>query len=312
MLYLHSLKEAEEVFKALSTPMRLRIMELIYKQEMSMNDLAEALGLTNSAISLHVGKLESAGLVTIRTSSGKRGIMKIIKPVYSRMIVDMAPHIQPRHCYQDDIAVGCYTACEIHPTCGLATAANIIGELDIPRVFSYPERFRAGILWFSYGSITYNLPNRLNAGQILRELQISFEISSECPEINEDYPSDIYFAINDIPLGKWVSPGDFGNRKGILSPYWWPELLNQYGLLKTLIINSDGAFIDGTHRISDTRIQDLHIDYNSVINLSLSVPKETANCGGLTLFGENFGDYKQDIKVKAYYDTPGAEPEDAM
>ena len=78
MLYLHSLREAEEVFKALSTPMRLRIMELIYEQEMSMNDLAEALGLTNSAISLHVGKLESAGLVTIRTSSGKRGIMKII------------------------------------------------------------------------------------------------------------------------------------------------------------------------------------------------------------------------------------------
>ena len=198
MLYLHSLREAEEVFKALSTPMRLRIMELIYEQEMSMNDLAEALGLTNSAISLHVGKLESAGLVTIRTSSGKRGIMKIIQPVYSRMIVDIAPQAQPRHCYQDDIAVGCYTACEIHPTCGLATAANIIGELDVPRVFSYPERFRAGILWFAYGSITYNLPNRLNAGQVLRELQISFEVSSECPEINEDYPSDIYFDINGI------------------------------------------------------------------------------------------------------------------
>ena len=46
MLYLHSLKESAEVFKALSTPMRLRIMELIYEQEMSMNDLAEALGLT--------------------------------------------------------------------------------------------------------------------------------------------------------------------------------------------------------------------------------------------------------------------------
>ena len=57
MLYLHSLKEAEETFKALSTPMRLRIMELIYENDnLSLNDLAEALGLTNSAISLHVGK----------------------------------------------------------------------------------------------------------------------------------------------------------------------------------------------------------------------------------------------------------------
>lgn len=303
MLYLHSLREAEKVFKAFSAPMRMRIMELVYKQKMSMNDLAETLGLTNSAISLHVSKLENAGLVTIRTSSGKRGIRKIIQPVYSRMIVDIAPQIRPRHCYQDDVAVGCYTACDIHPACGLATTANIIGELDVPRVFSYPKRFRAGILWFGYGSITYSLPNRLNTGQILRELHISFEISSECSGINEDYPSDIYFDINGIPLGKWVSPGDFGNRKGILSPYWWPELLSQYGLLKTLIVNSDGTFIDGSHQISDTRIQDLHIDDNCSINLTFSVPRDAANCGGLTLFGEDFGDYKQDIKVKTYYDS---------
>lgn len=304
MLYLHSLKDAEEVFKALSTPMRLRIMELIYEKEMSMNDLAEALALTNSAISLHVGKLESAGLVTIRTTSGKRGIMKIVQPVYSRMIVDMAPQTKPRHCYQDDIAVGHYTSCDVHPTCGLATSTNIIGELDDPRVFSYPERFRAGILWIGYGSITYNLPNRLSAGQTLQELQISFEISSECPEVNEDYPSDIYFEINGIPLGKWISPGDYGLRKGILSPFWWPELLNQYGLLKTLIINGEGTFIDGTHRISKTTIADLHIDYNSTINLTFSVPKDTANCGGMTLFGDEFGDYNQNIRIKAYYENP--------
>lgn len=303
MLYLRSLNEAEEVFKALSTPMRLRIMELIYENELSMNELAEALELTNSAISLHVSKLESAGLVTIRTTSGKRGIMKIVQPVHSRLLVDMAPQDKPRHCYQDDIAVGQYTACDVHPTCGLATSTNIIGELDDPRVFSYPERFRAGILWIGWGSITYNLPNRLRAGQILQELQISFEISSECPEFNEDYPSDIYFEINGIPLGKWISPGDYGARKGILSPFWWPELLNQYGQLKTLIINSEGTFIDGTHRISKKTIQDLHLDYNSSINLTFSVPKDTANCGGMTLFGEEFGDYNQNIRIKSYYEN---------
>lgn len=303
MLYLHSLEEAEDIFKALSAPMRLRIMELINRQELSMNDLAQMLGLTNSAISLHVSKLESAGLVAIRTASGKRGQMKIVQPVYSRLIVDMIPQTTPRHCYQDDISVGHYTACDPHPTCGIATAATIIGELDDPRVFSYPDRFRAGILWMGYGSITYNLPNRLNAGQTLKEIQISFEISSECPETNEDYPSDIYFEINHIPLGRWVSPGDYGARKGILSPFWWPEPLNQYGLLKTLIINSDGTFIDGTHRISKTKIEDLHIDYNSAVDFTFSVPKDTPNCGGLTLFGEDFGDYKQNIRVKMYYDV---------
>ncbi len=303
MLYLHSLKEAEETFKALSTPMRLRIMELVYENNnLSLNDLAEALGLTNSAISLHVGKLESAGLITIKTTSGKRGIRKVVQPIHDKLIVDMAPQAPVKPCYKDDIAIGHYTACDAHPTCGLSSPVSIIGELDNPKMFSYPERFNAGILWIGWGSITYNLPNRLHAGQRLTELQISFEISSECPEVNEDYPSDIYFEINGVNLGKWISPGDYGVRKGIISPSWWPELLNQYGLLKTLIINKEGTFIDGTHQISKHTIDDLNIDYNSIINLTFSVPKDTVNCGGLTLFGQYFGDYSQDICVKAYYE----------
>ncbi len=304
MLHLHSLHDAEEVFRALSTPMRLRIMELIYEDDhLSMNDLAEALGLTNSAISLHVGKLESAGLVKIQTTSGKRGTMKLVRPRYSRLIVDLAPQANARSCYQDEIAIGHYTFADVHPTCGLATSGNIIGELDDPRVFSYPDRFRAGILWIGWGSVMYNLPNRLRAGQTLTELRISFEISSECPDNNDDYPSDIYFEINNIPLGKWISPGDFGSRKGILSPPWWPEPLNQYGLLKTLIVNDEGTFIDGTHQISEVTLRDLNIDYNSSIDLKFSVPKDTANCGGMTLFGSDFGDYSQNIVIKAYYES---------
>ena len=69
-----------------------------------------------------------------------------------------------------------------------------------------------------------------------------------------------------------------------------------------MIINENGTFIDGTLRISKTRIQDLHIDHNSSIDFTFSVPQDTPNCGGLTLFGENFGDYSQAIRVKAYYD----------
>ena len=245
MLYFQSVGEAEAVFKALSTPMRLKIMEMIYKNDsLSMNDLAEALGLTNGAISMHVSKLEEADLVKIKTTSGKRGTMKIVRPKYDRLMIDLAPLKEPRHCYTDDIRVGYYTACHGTPTCGLATSKEIIGSLDDPRVFSFPDRFNAGILWFASGYVEYNLPNHLQPGQTLNELHISFEISSECPNTNEDYPSDIYFSINDIPLGMWISPGDYGARRGYVSPAWWPEPLNQYGLLKTLIINNEGTFMD--------------------------------------------------------------------
>ena len=138
MLYLRSLQEAEEIFKALSTPVRVKIMELITENDhMSMNDLAEALGVTNSAISMHVSKLEEAGLVNIQVSSGKRGVMKLVRPSFSRLVVDVAPTAPgaPLSCYQDEISIGYYTSADVHPTCGLATSGNLIGDLDNPKVF---------------------------------------------------------------------------------------------------------------------------------------------------------------------------------
>lgn len=304
MLYFKSIKEAEGVFKALSTPMRLRIMELIYEDDnLSMNDLATRSGLTNSAISMHVSKLVDAGLVQIKTTSGKRGTMKIVRPRYDRLMIDLAPEPIAQLCYVDDVRIGHYSSYQITPTCGIATSKKIIGDFDNPKTFSYPDRFDAEILWFGSGYIEYNLPNHLQPGQSIRELQISFEASSECPDTNLDYPSDIYFYINGISLGSWISPGDFGDRRGFVSPLWWPEILNQYGLLKTLIINSQGCFIDGSNKISNTTISNLNLDYNSIINFRFNVPKYTANCGGLTLFGEDFGDHAQAIRFKMFYDT---------
>ncbi len=302
MLYFKSIMEAEAVFKALSTPMRIKIMEMIHKDNnMSMNDLAEALGLTNGAISMHVSKLEEAGLIKIHTTSGKRGTMKIVRPKYNRLMIDVAEIKDERKCYVDDISVGHYISASVTPTCGIATPSTIIGSFDDPRVFSFSERFNAGILWFGTGFVEYNLPNHILAGQELTELQISFEISSEAPGYIEDYPSDIYFSINKKKVGMWVSPGDYGGRKGYVSPVWWPESLNQFGLLKTLIINSAGTFIDGTNKISNITIADLGIDYNSYISFKIEVPKNTKNPRGCTLFGENFGDYNQAIRVKAFY-----------
>lgn len=192
---------------------------------------------------MHVGKLEEAGLVKIRTSSGKRGTMKIVKPCHDRIMIDMAPPKPERHCYVDDIRVGYYTASQITPTCAWLRSSTSSVPWTILR--SFPSRNAFGsILWFTSGYVEYNLPNHLLPGQTLTELQISFEISSECAATNDDYPSDIYFSLNGTSLGMWVSPGDYGSRKGYLSPAWWPESLNQYGLLKTLIINDRGCFID--------------------------------------------------------------------
>lgn len=302
MLYLSSLEEAQKTLRALSAPKRIEIMKKLYAQPgLSMNELAEALELTNSAITMHVGKLAQAGLVQIETTSGKRGTMKLVSPCHDRLVIDMAPAREERRFYQDEIRIGCFTSCSISPTCGIATPKKLIGALDDVKAFTFPEHFDADILWFASGYVEYGLPNHLQPGQQLRELQISFEISSECPGYNEDYPSDIHFFINGIPLGVWVSPGDYGARRGYMSPSWWSPSLNQYGLLKTLIINEKGTFIDGGQKLSELTIEALHIDYNSLISFRIEVPRDTPNCGGCTLFGEHFGDYNQSVRIKAFY-----------
>ena len=64
----------------------------------------------------------------------------------------------------------------------------------------------------------------------------------------------------------------------------------------------EGTFIDGGAKISDVTIDDLAIDYTTLITFKVSVPKETKNCGGLTLFGKGFGDYDQGIRCTAYFE----------
>lgn len=305
MLYLSTLEEAQTVIRALSAPMRMEIMKIIYRTPgVSMNYLAQTLSLTNSAVSMHISRLSEAGLVTIQAASGKRGVMKLISPRHNRIVIDMLSEqeqeLQP--CYVDDIKIGYFTSCSVTPTCGLSTDRRLVGAIDDIKAFTFPEHFDAGILWFTSGHVEYGLPNRLQAGQRLKELQISFEISSEYPGYNKDYPSDIHFSLNGTALGVWVSPGDYGDRRGHISPAWWPESLNQYGLLKTLIIGEDGTFMDGGQKLSSVTVDALHIDYNSLLSFRIEVPEDTANCGGCTLFGEQFGDYRQAIRVKAFYE----------
>lgn len=83
MLHFQSMRDASEIFKALSAPMRLKIMEILYEDgDKNLNDLANMLDLTNSALSLHIKKLEEVDLIEICTMSGKRGSMKICKPLH--------------------------------------------------------------------------------------------------------------------------------------------------------------------------------------------------------------------------------------
>ncbi len=57
------MKESAELFKILSVDKRIEILELLKKEDMSVNALAKALGITQSAVSQHLRVLKASGLV---------------------------------------------------------------------------------------------------------------------------------------------------------------------------------------------------------------------------------------------------------
>lgn len=303
MLHVKNLDEGLEVFKALGSELRINIIKLLQENhEMNMNELATSLRITNGALTSHIKKLEESGIIQVMTERGGHGNQKICKVAVDKIVVDVESEEteEDQNIYNTEVKVGHYSDYNVYPTCGLATSKAIVGEVDDPRYFSHPDRINAGILWFTKGYIEYMIPNLLPSATKIDQITVSLEISSEAPGINNDWPSDISIFLNDVKIGTWTSPGDYGDVQGIFTPDWWFPNWNQYGLLKMIVINKKGTFVDGL-KISDVTINQFNLDYKSTVRFKFEIEEDAKNIGGITIFGSEFGNYNQDIKVRIAY-----------
>jgi len=298
-MYLNTNEASLKVYEALASDIRLKIIDLLYIKEMHIKELAAELYLSNAVVSSHVNKLEKAGIVGSVMRRVNGGTYKYCYVTTEFMQIKLSPPQKEVRYNEFVIPVGHYSNHEAMPTCGIATTKKIIGHYDDPLSFFNPERVDAGILWFARGFVEYKIPNQLLGDQQLTELEISMEIGSEAPQINEHWPSDIAFTIDNQLLGAWTSPGDFGEQRGRLTPAWWKSDVNQYGMLKVLRINERGTFIDGM-QISKTTISSLSSQAN-YWSLRISAEDLKKGRGGLTLYGRGFGNYDQDLVVRSYY-----------
>lgn len=287
-------------FEALASDVRLKIIQLLSLKKMNIKELATELNLSSAIVSKHIKKLEEAELIKTERIPGVSGLQKVSILKVDQINVVFPTKIYPSfEVYESSIPIGHYTDYHIQPTCGLADDTDFIGQVDEPRFFMDSRRMNANILWFTSGYVEYKTPNLLKEADTLQQIDISMELSSEFPFSNDVWPSDITFWLNDIKLGIWTSPGDFADTRGKLNPDYWPDNLNQYGLLKTIRITKHGTYIDGD-LLSDITIDDIHQGFE-VWNLKFEVNQDAENVGGLTLFGKNFGNHEQDIVVKTYY-----------
>ena len=301
MIYINNLENARQLFDALSSPTRMKIIELLQQTDsMNMDTLSKALNISNGALTAHIKKLSDCGIIHVRLHSVGHGTQKLCSIGESKLVIDFIDKTLSSKYERLELNVGQYTDCNISPTCGLCDKEQPLFDFDIPHYFKYPEHFNAELIWFCDGYVSYSFPNPLLENQTLTEIQLSFELSSEGPFLAKDYPVAIDFYNHDNLLGRHLSPGEFDEHKGRLTPDWWTY--GQYGEQITISINEEGTCINGietsSYSIKNVLADSLNRDF---ILFKISCEDHTSTKGGVMLFGKRFGDTPQGIVMKVFY-----------
>lgn len=287
------------IAKALASEPRLRILEYLVIKVASLSEIAADLAMPITTASLHLSSLEAAGLVSSHRAPGKRGRQRIYTRLYDTVIfrlpeVPLGAEVDHN---ETQMPVGAFVDHRVESPCGLAGAESMIGRLDDPLQFYAPERLAAQMIWLTHGYLLYRFPNHAYERDRPRSLQLSLEICSEAAPAALDRLSDIFVEINGVRLGIWTSPSDFADRRGSLTPAWWPDWSSQYGMLKVWQVDAEGTFLDG-RRLSQVTIGDLDLPARPYIAVRIGVDDEAENKGGMNIFGRAFGNHPQDIVLQ--------------
>lgn len=292
------------VTHALSTRSRVDILRLLNTKNLNIIEIADKLKLPVSTVASNIKVLEAAGMIHTELLPASRGAMKVCSRNYDDVhIVLNLQKAMPKgetHVYEVEMPIGHYSDCEVMPTCGMANAEGLIIKEDEPASFYHPKHITAQIIWLRKGFLEYLLPMDIPAGARIESLELSMEMCSEAPNFDQNWPSNISVWVNDVEIGMWTSPGDFGDRRGKLNPNWWADSSTQYGFLKTWRVDHEKTTLD-MERVSNVVLNDLQVNQSPKLRLRIGIKPDAVHQGGLNLFGRQFGDYEQNIMMQIKY-----------
>ncbi len=292
------------VAHALSVQARLDMIRLLGERNRNVVELAESLGLPVSTAANHVKVLEAAGLIHTELLPATRGAMKVCsfvgRDLYVKLNASRLETGGELQIYHAEMPIGHYTDCEVYPTCGMASAEGMLVREDEPASFYYPKRIGAQLIWLGRGFVEYLLPLEIPPQARVESMALSVEMCSETSNFDNDWPSDITVWVNDVEIGTWTSPGDFGDRRGKLNPAWWRDGSTQYGVLTEWQSDRQRTTMNG-QPISSVTIGDLAMEGRPSVRIRIGVKSDAANQGGVNLFGRGFGDHEQDLVMEVRY-----------
>jgi predicted transcriptional regulator len=286
---------------AFSSPVRIQILKLLYFNSFNVGEIAKKLQIPASSAALYIRSLEAAGLINTQVKKGSRGAMKICSWRYDLINLRLtADNPDVERASTVSMPVGHYTDCKVFPSCGLASATAPIGYDDDLQSFYLPEHTQAQILWSAAGYVEYKFPFQVTEDKEVKRMILTFEACSEALNFNEDWPSDITVWIDGVECGTWRCPGDFGSRRGRLSPEWWSSGSSQYGKLVRVEISEDGCAIN-EENVPGITMKDFHFSPEKPVIVRIGNKEDAEFAGGFNLYGAHFGDYEQDIVLSFFY-----------
>jgi predicted transcriptional regulator len=302
-LDLYQPEKSASIFRALSSPIRLNMIKALVEKSAGLNisELAEEFSLPLSSAALHVKILEEAGIIFTEEKPGLRGAQKICAILAEDVYLNIYHHEKKERLSKDIVyrmPLGNYFDCSATKPCGLAGRNTYIGIEDSENAFYSVNRIHAQIVWFTTGFLEYRFPNHLLKPENLLELGFSFEACSEAPGYDNDWPSDITLWINNTEVFTFRSAGDYGGSRGIYNPDWWPDSATQYGELHRLEITDQGCFGDN-RKTTDYNLESLRLCEGDYISFRIGVKEDAEYAGGINIFGEHFGNYRQGIEMTA-------------
>jgi len=300
-LGIESVEPLSLIGKALSSPIRIKIIQLLDTNSYYIAEIAEKLRLPPSSAAAHIRVLEDANLINTEVQPGERGSMKLCSRKSDLISIRLLgnPGII-NQVSNTSMPIGAFTDCSVSPTCGIASEDDFIFFEDSILSFFQPERINAQLIWSSSGYLEYKFPNATHSlSKKPKRLTFLAEICSEAPNYREDWKSDISLWVNDIMSATWCCPGDYGARRGRLNPAWWPDGSSQHGLLTTWVISENGTTVNGD-KVSNITIADIPFSKPS-IKIKIGNDPNSQYIGGFNLFGAKFGDHAQDIVLSLEY-----------
>lgn len=281
----------------------MRLIGILAGRSMTVNEIAEELGVSQPNASVHVRVLEETGLLDSQVFPTAKGAVKRCWLTFDRIVIEPARTVSAatEEVREISIPIGLFTALSVPdgPLSGWASDSGLVmgaGRTDLLST----RRTEAQIIWLRAGWLEYTLPVAIPSQSEVTAVEFEAEICSETGRYNNDYPSDITVWINGVETATWTSPGDFGGIRGRVTPEWWADTWTQYGLLKTWRVDATGTSVDG-ELLSSTSIADLGIVADGSLLLRIGVKEDAKHAGGLNIFGRHFGNYPQDPVLRLRY-----------